>query len=91
MNQGKALAITLLPPPDVTLSGTLGVAFAPADDNRPWTGELPRVVTVDADYFNGPVLESFPFDPAAFTSRPPSPSPSAPVSAKRGSASSRKP
>ncbi len=63
VNQGRALAIALLPPPDVTLSGTLGVAFAPADDNRPWTGELPRVVKVDADYFNGPVLETFPFDP----------------------------
>ena len=62
VNQGRTLAIALLPPPDVTLSGTLGVAFAPADDSRPWTGELPRVVTVDADYFDGPVLETFPFD-----------------------------
>lgn len=62
VNQGRTLAITLLPPPDVTLSGTLGVAFAPADDSRPWTGELPRVVTVDADYFDGPVLETFSFD-----------------------------
>ena len=62
VNQGRTLAITLLPPPEVTLSGTLGVAFAPADDSRPWTGELPRVVTVDADYFDGPVLETFSFD-----------------------------
>ena len=62
VNQGRTLAVTLLPPPEVTLSGTLGVAFAPADDSRPWTGELPRVVTVDADYFDGPVLETFSFD-----------------------------
>ncbi len=62
VNQGRTLAIALLPPPEVTLSGTLGVAFAPAEDGRPWTGELPRVVRVDADYFDGPVLETFPFD-----------------------------
>ena len=62
VNQGRTLAISLLPPPEVTLSGTLGVAFAPADDRRPWTGELPRVVTVDADYFDGPILETFSFD-----------------------------
>lgn len=62
VNHGRTLAIALLPPPEVTLSGTLGVAFAPADDSRPWTGELPRVVTVDADYFDGPILETFSFD-----------------------------
>ncbi len=62
VNQGRTLAIALLPPPEVTLSGTLGVAFAPADDSQPWTDNLPRVVTVDADYFDGPVLETFPFD-----------------------------
>ncbi len=62
VNQGGTLAIALLPPPEVTLSGTLGVAFATPDDNLPWTGDLPRVVTVDADYFDGPVLETFPFD-----------------------------
>lgn len=62
VNQGRTLAIALLPPPEVTLSGTLGVAFAPADDSRPWTGELPRVVTADTDYFDSPILETFPFD-----------------------------
>ena len=62
VNQDRTLAIALLPPPEVTLSGTLGVAFAPANDSQPWTGELPRVVTADADYFDSPILETFPFD-----------------------------
>lgn len=62
VNQGRTLAIALLPPPEVTLSGTLGVSFAPADESRPWTGDLPRVVRVDADYFDSPVLETFHFD-----------------------------
>ncbi len=62
VSQGATLAISLLPPPDVTLSGTLGVAFAPANDSSPWTDELPRLVRVDADHFDGPVLETFSFD-----------------------------
>ena len=73
VDRGRTLAISLLPPPDVTLSGTLGVAFAPADEGTPWTDQLPRLVRVEADYFDGPVLETFSFDrtrlhqPAAIT------------------------
>ena len=62
VNQERTLAVALFPPPEVTLSGTLGVAFAPANDSWPWTGDLPRVVTADTDYFDGPVLENIPFD-----------------------------
>ncbi len=56
------LVIALIPPLDAPLNGKLGIGFASPDDRAIWIDELPRVMKVESEYFNGPVLQKLAFD-----------------------------
>lgn len=54
------LVVSLIPPLNAPLNGKLGVGFASPD--ALWIDDLPRLVRIDSDYFDGPVLEKLAFD-----------------------------
>ncbi len=56
------LVIALIPPLGAPLNGKLGIGFSSPDDRAIWIDELPRVVTIESEYFDGPVLEKLAFD-----------------------------
>lgn len=62
VDQKDQLVIALIPPLEAPLNGKLGVGFSSPDDGAIWIDELPRVVTVESEYFDGPVLEKLAFD-----------------------------
>ena len=62
VDQKDQLVIALIPPLEAPLNGKLGIGFSSPDDGAIWIDELPRVVTVESEYFDGPVLEKLAFD-----------------------------
>jgi len=58
-----SLVIGLTPGEGVKLNGQLGVAIS-ADGAGPWSGDLPRVITEEGEYFEAPFSETVTFDPA---------------------------
>ena len=62
LEAGNKLVIAVLPTNDVKLNGQLGIGLTPRDDQMIWLDDLPSVLMVQGDYFEGPVLQSLAFD-----------------------------
>ncbi len=60
-----SLVITILPTMDVKLNGQLGIGIRALYDDEGWQRELPSLLVVEGDYFDGAVLQRFPFDAGA--------------------------
>jgi hypothetical protein len=56
------LVITILPTMDVKLNGQLGIGMKALDDYGTWQDDLPSLLVVDGDYFDGAVLQTLVFD-----------------------------
>lgn len=56
------LVITIMPTMDVKLNGQLGIGMRALDDYGTWQDDLPSLLVVEGDYFEGAVLQTLAFD-----------------------------
>ncbi|MBC6439160.1 MAG: hypothetical protein GDA49_01825 [Rhodospirillales bacterium] len=64
VESGDRLVIAVVPTMDVRLNGRLGIGLTPLDDQMIWLDEMPSVLMVEGDHFDGAVLQTLTFDPA---------------------------
>ena len=62
LSSNDKLVITIMPTMDVKLNGQLGIGMKALDDYGTWQDDLPSLLVVESDYFDGAVLQTLVFD-----------------------------